>query len=324
MADGLISVRGYRLGDDAILEALWRRTMPADVVDADTLAVKLLADPNFDREGCLIAERGGEPVGFLVAIARRVPLGPDGALEMSTGWITVFGVVPDARRSGVASALFDAGERFLSDRGRARVEVAPYAPNYFWPGVDRDRYPAALAFLAARGYRKLYDAVAMDRNLVGFTIPDEVRAVEVARESEGYRFGHLSPRYVRPLIEFNERVFYPDWTRAMRETILRRVPWDRTRIALNPDDELVGYAQYGAYDHVPDRFGPFGVDETLRGSGLGKVLLYRTLEDMVAKGFHNTWFLWTGETTPAGYLYHRAGFTTTRTFEIWGSGLPTA
>ncbi len=314
------TIRTFQTGDDAVLLDLWQRSLPGDPVDADILAVKVLADPNFDPRGVLIAEKSGLPCGFVIALVRRVPLGPDGDLETGTGWISVFGVVPEAQRSGVGTALFDAAEEFFQAMGRHRIEVAPYAPNYFWPGVDRDRCPAAQAFLRARGYRQLYEAVAMDKSLIGFAVPDDVLQVKNVREAEGYRFVPLSPRYVRGLIELNERVFYPDWTRAMRETVLRRVPWDRTLLCVR-DDQVLGFAQYGAYDHVPDRFGPFGVDESLRGTGLGKVLLYLTMEALAAKGFHDTWFLWTGERTPAGYLYHRAGFTVTRTFDIFARDL---
>lgn len=315
-----VTVRPFTLGDDHVIHDLWRKSLPADPVDADTFAVKVLADPNFDPNGVLVAEQNGRALGFAVAMARRVPLGPDGDLEPGTGWISVFGVAPDAQRIGAGTALFDAAEGFLAASGHRRVEVAPYAPNYFWPGVDRHMYPGAQAFLRARGYRQLYEAVAMDKNLIGFSIPEDVLELKRAREAEGYEFVPLSPRYLRGLIEFNERVFYPDWTRAMRETVLRRVAWDRTLLCVR-EGAVLGFAQYGAYDHVPDRFGPFGVDESLRGTGLGKVLLYMTMEAIAAKGFHDTWFLWTGETTPAGYLYHRAGFTVTRTFDIFARDL---
>lgn len=315
--DRAIRVRTFETGDDTVILDLWRIALPSDPIDPDTFAVKILADPNFDPAGLFIAVLDRSPVGFVLALRRRVPLGPDGDLEADMGWITVFGVAPKARRRGVASILFDRAESFLKSHGRSRVEVSTYAPNYFWPGVDPDRYPEAEEFLKARGYRRLYPAVAMDKNLVGFAVPDDVLAAKRKREEEGYRFEHLTPRYLRALIEFNERVFYPDWSRAMRESVLRRIPWDRTWIALSPADAISGFSQFGAYDHVPDRFGPFGVDESLRGTGLGKVLLYLTLEDMAARGFHNTWFLWTGERTPAGHLYRRAGFSVTRTFNIF-------
>lgn len=315
-----IEIGSYRNGDEADILRIWREAMPADAVDEATFAEKVLADANYEREGMLVARRGGEAVGFALAVVRRVPLGPGEGLDPESGWITAFATRPSAQRSGVASRLFEAAEAFVRARGRHRVEVSPYAPTYFWPGVDKDRHPEAIAFLEARGYGRVYDAVAMDRNLVGFSTPPDVLALEATLRAEGYDFTVLSPRYVRSLIEFNERVFHADWARACRDAVARRRDWDRTLICVK-DDEVLGFAQIGAYDHVPDRFGPFGVDESLRGKGIGKVLLYRSMAALVEKGYHDTWFLWTGERTPAGFLYRRAGFTTTRTFVIYARDL---
>jgi ribosomal protein S18 acetylase RimI-like enzyme len=186
------------------------------------------------------------------------------------------------------------------------------------PASTRASTPGA--FLEARGYRRVYEAAAMDKSLVGHHTPADVDALEAALAAEGFRFTTLSPRHVRPLIEFNERAFHADWARACRDAVARRVDWDRTLICVR-DDAVCGFALIGAYDHVPDRFGPFGVDASLRGRGIGKVLLYRSLAALAAKGFHGTWFLWTGEETPAGHLYRQAGFTTTRRFTIYAREL---
>lgn len=312
-----IRIEPYRNGDEAAILDIWQAALAPDAIDMETFAQKVLADPNYEREGILVARDGERPVGFCLVVARRVPIGPESGLDPDDAWISAFAVAPDARRAHVASRLFEAAEAFARARGRRRVEVSPYAPNYFWPGVDKERYPEALAFLEGRGYRPVYECVAMDRNLVGYVTPPDVRALEASLEAEGYHFTTLGPRYVRSVIEFNDRVFNPDWARACREAVARRVPFDRTLICVK-DDAVCGFAQIGAYDQVPDRFGPFGVDESLRGKGIGKVLLYRSMAALAAKGYHDTWFLWTGERSPAGHLYRRAGFSVTRHFVIYG------
>jgi mycothiol synthase len=317
---GRTVVRPYANGDEALILDLWRRALPQDPIDMDTFAQKVLADPNLERDGLLVAEVAGRPAGFLIALVRRLPMAPEGDLEPTTGWISAFGVDPALRRQGVATALFDAGEGYVRRSGRRRVEVSPYAPGYFWPGPDRDRHAAAQSLLRARGYRALYEAVAMDRSLVGFEIPEDVRALQGALEAEGYRFGPLTPRHALALVEFNAREFYPDWVRAARDPVARRIAWDHVLVCVK-DDRVVGYAQFGAYDHVPDRFGPFGVDSALRGKGIGKVLLYLTMEALQRQGFHDTWFLWTGEASPAGHLYLRAGFAVTRRFDVFAKDL---
>ncbi|WP_143664135.1 GNAT family N-acetyltransferase, partial [Streptomyces murinus] len=83
-----------------------------------------------------------------------------------------------------------------------------------------------------------------------------------------------------------------------------------------PGGRLVGWAMHGAYESAVERFGPFGVLEELRGTGLGKVLLHLVLARMRARGAHGAWFLWTGERSPAGHLYRAAGFETTRVFRV--------
>lgn len=320
MTETTVRIDTYRNGDEGAILDIWRQVLAPDTVDEATFAQKVLADPNYERQGLLVARQGDRAVGFALAVVRRMPIGPESDLDPDSAWITAFGVLPEARRHGVAGRLFDAAEAFVAERGRRRIEVSPYAPTYFWPGVDPERYPDAAAFLEARGYRRVYDAVAMDKNLVGYATPPDVLALEADLRGEGYDFTVLSPRYVRALVEFNDRMFHADWARAIRDAVARRVDWDRTLIAVK-DDQVCGFAQFGAYDHVPDRFGPFGVDESLRGKGIGKVLLYRTMTALAAKGYHDTWFLWTGERTPAGFLYKRAGFAITRTFVIYGRDL---
>jgi mycothiol synthase len=313
------AIRTYRPGDEASLAELWNRSLPLDTIAPRLLYAKVFADPNFDPAGLLLAEDGGRLVGFLLALVRRLPLsGVD--LEPAEGWITAFAVHPDHRRRGLGSQLLAAGLAFLRERGRVRVRVSPYAPNYFWPGVDRQAHAAALALLERHGLRVLYEAVAMDRRLTDFAVPEDVAALRAQREAEGYRFHHLAPCWLVPLIAFNERHFHPDWTRAVREAVARGGPYDHFLLCTR-GDELCGFAMYGLYDHVADRFGPFGVRPDLRRLGLGKVLLYTCLDEMRQHGFHDAWFLWTGEREPAGQLYRRAGFEITRRFAVMGREL---
>jgi GNAT superfamily N-acetyltransferase len=183
------------------------------------------------------------------------------------------------------------------------------------PGIDESLYPEAKDLLSKLGYRVLYSPVAMDKNLVGYYYPEDVRQVEKEREKEGYVFEFLSPKYVADLIRFNDTLFNPDWARAVREAIAQGCDLQQVLIA-RKEDRIVGFCMYGAYDGIAERFGPFGVDPDLRGTGIGKVLLYKCLHEMRANGHHNAWFLWTGETSPAGYLYFRAGFRVTRKFHV--------
>lgn len=307
-------IRPYRSGDEASFIQAWNAAMPADGITERVLIQRILTDPNFDPDGLLIAVQEDSIVGGLVALTRQTPMaGTD--LEPDTGWITAFFVRPEFRQQGIAAALITAAEEFFKTRQRTTIYFASYAPNYFVPGIDRHAYPAGAAWLERQGFSVLYQCAAMDRNLVGFEIPDDVRAVEQARRAEGYVVEPLTLPYVFPVIAFTDQEFDPDWTRAIRDALRAGVPARQILIA-RKQEQIVGFCLYGGYDGIGDRFGPFGVAQSLRGTGLGKVLLYRCLEQMRWDGLHGAWFLWTGEKEPAGHLYRRAGFSVTRRFDV--------
>jgi mycothiol synthase len=313
-AQGQVRIRGYQPGDEAAVVALWKRCLPADTIDKDLFVARVLLDVNFDPNGFLVAEQDRHPVGFLLAVTRSTPMqGLDN--DPDDGWITVFFVDPDYRGRGIGRTLLEQGRAHIAARGRRWVHVSPYAPNYFWPGVDTERYAGAVEFLKRHGFAVLYTPVAMDFNLVGFTVPPDVMEVQRGLERDGYSFAALRDDQIVALLDFNTRYFSADWARAIREALLCGVPRERVLVAARAD-QIAGFCLYGGYDGVAERFGPFGVDPNLRRIGLGKVLLYRCLDQMRSQGLHNAWFLWTGLHEPAGHLYTRVGFHVSRQFAV--------
>jgi mycothiol synthase len=319
-----VLVRAYRPGDDEGLVALWNRALPLDPLHADGWAARVLADPNFAPSLLWVAEEAPRVlVGFCLAVRRLVPLGPGADLEPEVGWITAFGVDPAHRRRGVGRAVCTAACRELARQGCRRAEVSPYAPGYFWPGVDRAAYPEALAFLDRLGFVPAYEAVAMERSLWDYRPPPEAEAALARLRADGVSLVPLAPAWVVPLVAWVGSTFHADWARAVREGVARRLPWGRTRLAVDGRGRILGFAQYGTYDRSLDRFGPFGVDPAARRRGIGTALLHETLRAMQAEGCRTAWFLWAAEDSPAGALYRRAGFRVTRRFVILRRNLET-
>lgn len=317
---GNVRLRQYKGGDEKAIVELWNKALPKDAISPLFFRNRVLLDPNFDPAGCFLAEdSAGTLVGFLLALYRKTPLsGTD--LEPDNGWITAFYVDPAHRGKGIGRLMFDAAESYLGASGRTNIYISSYAPNYVYPGVDEELYSDAVEFLTHRDYSTLYPAVAMDKNLVGFDVPGDVAALKSKREEEGFFFGNLSTPFLSRTLSFAQDEFGSDWARAIREGLVRGIPYDNFLIA-EKEGRIVGFALFGAYDNVAERFGPFGVDASLRGLGLGKILLYYTLDAMRQNGLHNAWFLWTGEKSPAGMLYKRAGFEVTRRFLVMKKSL---
>lgn len=307
--------RSYQPGDEQNILKLWNECLPKDPMTPLRFRNLVLLDANFDPEGLRLAFDGGRLAGCAYAVRRQLPMhGTE--LETANGWILFFFVSPAYRRQGIGTTLMQQALQFLKECGRTNVYFSSYAPNYILPGIDEATYPEGYQFLIKQGFKKLYSPIAMDRSLVGYKMPEDVRSLQREREAEGYTFRTAQDGDLYELIQFATNRFNPDWGRAIREGLLQNLKMSQIFVCRDPQKKLVGFCLYGGYEGILERFGPFGVDPDSQGRGLGKILLNLCLEAMRAEGLHNVWFLWTGETTPAGYLYKRTGFEVTRRFHV--------
>lgn len=310
-----MEIRGFRPGDGAGIVELWTISAPRDPITPERFRNLILLDPNFDADGLRVAVEDDRIVGTAYAVRRTVAM-VGSNLEPDTGWLLFFFVHPDYRRRGIGRAVVTNALDWLRSHGRREVYFSSYTPNYFLPGLDAAVYPETERLLSTLGFSPRTEAVAMDRSLVGYEVPGDVRERRAALDSQGYRLASPTADELVDLIALAGAEFSADWARAIREAVVGGLPLERIVAAWEPDGTLVGWAMHGTYENVLERFGPFGVLADRRGTGLGKVLLHLTLERMRGLGAHSAWFLWTGEETPAGYLYRATGFHTTRVFRV--------
>jgi GNAT superfamily N-acetyltransferase len=316
-----VTYRSFRRGDTGALVDLIARGMPADAVSRDWFTEYVLLDPNFHRDGLIVAAdaASGQPVGFVYAVRSRgstgIPVDPDG------GWITIGVVHPDARRRGIGTELVNRATDFLRAGGSRWAVFSGYPPAYLLPGLDAQMYPDGLRLLERAGFSTVSRPVAMNLDLSGYRVPDAVAKLRASRVAEGYTFGAATDDDLPDVITFATDELAPDWGEVIRAAVIRSARPDRLVLARTPDCAVAGFAIFGAYRGVVERFGPFGVADRLRGLGLGKIVLHTTLERMVAEGAGDAWFLWTGPETPAGRLYLGSGFSITRTFQVMRADL---
>jgi ribosomal protein S18 acetylase RimI-like enzyme len=306
-----VVIRPYRGSDEADLLRVWNAALTHDPINEATWRTRVLLDANFAADGVLVAERAGRLCGFVLSIARQVPLFLQG-LEPEVAWITAFGVLPDCRRQGIGRQLFDTALTRLRALGRKRVLLSPYTPNYFTPGVDLAAYPEAIAFLAAAGWETFSKPVSMRVELTGFQVPPEIVAKQEALQAEGIVVRPLQAADVPALLPFIVQHFGWDWFRHAQEVLtelLGRGADDICFFVALQGEQIVGYCQQRR-----ERFGPFGVAKQMRGKGVGRILLFRCLASALARNFHCAWFLWTSDENAR--LYSLAGFRQVRRFAV--------
>jgi mycothiol synthase len=309
----VFDIRPYQGTDEAELLNVWNVAMTHDRLSADLFRTKVLLDPNFQPDNLPVAVVDNRVVGFVLALTRQVPLFLQG-LEPDKAWITAFGVQPDCRQEGIGTALFEYIFERLKAQESKTLDVSPYVPNYFVPGVDVNAYPGTIPFMEKTlGFKTLYHAISMGADLTGFQIPPELVELERRREQEdGVTIRPVTPADLPELMPFIVRHFGWDWYRHAQDYLLEYFGDSPNQICFlvaRRQGEIVGFCQQRR-----ERFGPFGVNPQYRNLGIGRLLLFRCLATMSARHVFYAYFLWTGE--DAARLYSLAGFKRRREFAI--------
>ena len=276
--------------EDSIVK-LWNKCLVVDIISYEQFRKQVLFDENFNKSLALIAIEGKEVVGFILATKRQVPY-LDRGLEPEKGWINLIFVREDFRKKNIGSQMIQKVEKRLKDHGVKNITVAAYSPNYFFPGIDYENYPESINFFEKLNYTRTGEAVSMQRNLWDYNMSLRVKEKKVQLEKQGYNFRKFDYKYSMDLLEFLGENFGGGWKRnalmAMQNNEAEKLIW----ISLDKDDKVVGFCMR-KMDSNECRFGPFGVKEDLRSSGIGGVLFNLMMNDMKQNKLYYLYFLWT-------------------------------
>lgn len=295
-----------------ILE-LWNQELITDPLSEKRFLEKILLDENFDPNYCLVAlSEDNKVIGFIWSVVRKVPYGDRGT-EPERGWIASIFVDKDYQRQGIGSQLVNTVEEKMINKGIKNITLGAYSPNYLFPGIDKNNYSNAIPFFEKLGYEKYGEAVSMERSLFDFVKTQRYLDLYEKVLKKGYTLTSFSLDDAEELLEFLHTHFEGGWARNIQNAILNDKAHETVLVLRDSENEIVGYAQR-AIDGSPDRFGPFGVMEKLRGEGLGAVLFNEMLFDMLSKGISHAYFLWTSGN--AQKFYERNGMNVYRDYNL--------
>ena len=275
-----------------VVEA-WNRSLEYDSVTREQFEWTILDDPNSEPEGNIIALDQGQIVGFVSVVAQ----GGD-PHEKDDGFIKGLFVLDAYWEQGVGEKLLEQAEAYLVSRGKHAIKVTAFIEGrYFFNGIDL-RYERLLALFAECGYERLRDwgeiytieDVAVD--LTDFE-PTAYHAEARKRVAAiGVKITPYDPAMLDKMRTFVEKLAYWWWfptgwedrigTSGHHLVALK----DDEADATHPADEthpIIGWADYRP-DPQDGAFGPIGVLEAYRRSGIGTCLLLESMLRMKELG----------------------------------------
>ena len=104
---------------------IWNRNLSADPISSTKLETRVLLDPNFREEFCLVARKENRIIGFILGICGEGIHFP-GELMGSRAWILAMAVESRYRRRGVGSTLLQKLEQKFREAGRHDIWIASY------------------------------------------------------------------------------------------------------------------------------------------------------------------------------------------------------
>lgn len=283
--------------DIAALLSLWNRSVRYDQLTPGLLEEKVFDDPDYNRELALVIEEGQHLAGFIMGVVRETS-------EGKRGYVKLLAIEPKRQRRGLGSRLLQELEARLGRAGCAAIRLFEANPNYLVPGLD-PRYTEAVAFVEKHGYQRFGETANMEVDLAAQDF--ETAAEEVRLRSEGVEIRRAIMGDYDEIMSFLQR-YWPAWIPEVQRELLNYPV--SLHLALQ-QDRVVGFSGFDGNNLNTGWFGPMGTDPSLRGKGIGGVLLRCCLQDLKAQGRRLAIIPWIG---PYVFYSHYSGAHISRIF----------
>ncbi len=236
----------------------------------------------------------GYIVAFFMAVFRRSLVFRN---KRRIAVLKFFVVEKEWRYKGLGTKIyFDLYERIKNSEVKClRFEVMSSMPEYWFPGLD-PRHTEAYFFLKKHGFKKSEERVNLCVNLDSIPInkpPDELKGFKVSRATFEDKKELVPIQFMSKLYQLS---FWPEEI----ELSFANDPITTFIARDSSNSKIVGWATHTA--HFPGSFGPTGVKKSLRGLGIGGILLSWCLWDIKQLGVKKAKILWVEDDTIYFYL----------------------
>lgn len=315
-----MNIRNFTGKDILTLPEIWKHDQPYLVISRELFLRKIIMEDNFKPEGFFVAEEAdGTVLGFSYAVYRTVPVSPTLPIEPDSGWIAAFCVADKSNFDEVGKALLMASEAYLLAAGKHQISTAFY-PQYFAQGFVVDVRPEYEKLFLSLGYSASAVSFSLSLDLSNFSEPESVTASRKRLADDGFYIGELKPEMVYDL--FNNSVLATKQSFAQQIKMrLEGFDYGKLRVA-EYNGQMLGVAPFGDPGSDAGRFGPFIVDTSFRGRGIGTVLFSDCLAEMKRRNIPRAWMQWVSDSGTAFHIYEKFGFKKEHKFVTFAKTLP--
>jgi len=178
---------------------------------------------------------------------------------------------------------------------RMKFDVMVSAPDYWYPGLD-PRQTEAFFFLKKQGFKKKHERINLCVDL------EHASDVKPPSEFKGYKISRIVDKDKNELVPLSfmpkiyQKAFWPEEVASSFQNDPKS-----TFIAQDvKNDKILGFATHSV--GFPGAFGPTGVNNKIRGLGLGSLLLKWCLWDLKQMGLKQSIIRWVRDDTAYFYL----------------------
>ncbi|WP_320017694.1 GNAT family N-acetyltransferase [Labilibaculum manganireducens] len=292
------TIRQYQDKDFDEVFTLCQNAYKFDSFTKELLHEKIYDDPFFNPEIIWLAEEGTAIVGFLMGTCRMDIRG------VNYGYVKLMAVSETHQRKRIARSMYDLLEKELRSQKVDVMRLGDVPMNYFMPGID-PRYTPALCFAMRMGFNRFMDTSNLVVDLSDREWSDEKKIM--ALKSDDIEVCRATAEDKDELMDFVAEE-WKLWQYEL-EMACKSNPIAIHIAKLN--GKIKAFSAHSANNKGLPWFGPMGTHPDLRGKGMGKVLLYRCLEDLKNLGFGTAIIPWVG---PIDFYSHHAGAVVERVF----------
>jgi GNAT superfamily N-acetyltransferase len=291
---------GFQHPRFSVLTALWNECLPAPYhISEDILRLNSIDSPLFDWGASVVEiDDDAKPLGFV--LVKKPPYRLYKGIDPDVAHISAI-VTPTAQ---MGLEMLAEVKRNLKNRGIYKVVFGQDLPHFF-PGCPTD-LPTVKDLLVVEGFVEGGECVDIRQDLAEFT-PRESALKRLTAGPEKVKVGPVSADDVSALDSFMKREFPGRWRHDVKVKVKAEGRSDFV-YALWVNGEVVGFAvtQDGSHKRPIGgavfceglgenwcSLGPIGIAESVRGKGLGDVLLAASLADLKKRGLGVCTIDWT-------------------------------